>query len=173
MTGRKWCCAVRFALVVPRLLIDRTALVGGAGCYLVSEPPGPWLTWHCSLGNPDPRSAVQPVNPACFSGGRCGAGTALAATSSGRNPNRAFQVMLSTPQRDRSHVFRTCSGPFLRTPKSPIKGRQFLAPRPQPACGVIVSEPIWDDRRGPKTHSPNRSKTRLSRLRPSRTSTTS
>src|SRR4051812_2856552 len=42
---------------------------------------------------------------------------------------------------------------FSRPKKSRISGRQALHPQPQPASEMVVSEPFWDDRRGPKTHS--------------------
>src|SRR4051812_40732135 len=42
---------------------------------------------------------------------------------------------------------------FSRPKKSRISGRQAPHPQPQPAGEMIVSEPFWDDRRGPKTHS--------------------
>src|ERR1700712_4878541 len=48
---------------------------------------------------------------------------------------------------------RAPENPERNSKKNSREGRQALIPLPQPAAGVIVSEPIWDDRRGPKTHS--------------------
>jgi hypothetical protein len=49
--------------------------------------------------------------------------------------------------------FWAYSGPFFRAPNCPFLRAKSPHPRPQPADGVVISEPIWDDRRGPKTHS--------------------
>src|SRR5436305_6434033 len=49
-------------------------------------------------------------------------------------------------------IFGPIPARFSR-PKHPGQGRQALHPQPRPACEVVVSEPFWDDRRGPKTHS--------------------
>jgi hypothetical protein len=47
---------------------------------------------------------------------------------------------------------RPC-GPVFRAPNCPFLRAKSPHPRPQPADGVVISEPFWDDRRGPKTHS--------------------
>src|SRR4051794_24500697 len=65
-------------------------------------------------------------------------------------PNRAFQVMqFNAPTLQPEPI----PARFLRPKKPRISGRRALHPQPQPAVGVVISEPFWDDRRGPKTHS--------------------
>ena len=77
------------------------------------------------------------MNPAC----------SLALTGP---PERAFQVMqFNAPTLVNLGLFR----PVFCAPEPRIQGRQALHPQPQLACEVVVSEPCWDDRRGPKTHS--------------------
>src|SRR5258707_5013395 len=44
------------------------------------------------------------------------------------------------------------SGPYLAPRRTPDRGQTSPHPLPQPAVGVVVSEPFLDDRRGPKTH---------------------
>jgi len=43
--------------------------------------------------------------------------------------------------------------PVFRAPNCPVFGAETSSPAPRMVGGVVVSEPIWDDRRGPKTHS--------------------
>ena len=106
-------------------------------------------------------SAVQPVNPACFSRRKIDACIDLVAGTSKAAQTGLSRSCNSTPQRFNQSLFR----PVFWRPKKPrISGRQALHPVPQPAVGVVVSEPFWDDRRGPKTHS-RRTGRKLGQLR--------
>ena len=67
----------------------------------------------------------------------------------------------STPQRLLSGPFPALDFAPRRTPK---EGRQALIRCLNRLSGVVVSEPIWDDRRGPKTHS-RRTDRKLGQLR--------
>ena len=115
----------------------------------LSGPPGPWLPRQCCPATLIARSAAQPVNPVCLSGGWTGLHRPFRGIV-WRGPNRAFQVMHSTPQASLPGLFRPR---FFAPRTAPFWGQKSPRPRPQPADGVVISEPFWDDRRGPKTHS--------------------
>jgi len=63
--------------------------------------------------------------------------------------DRRGQSLNSTPQLDPlSHSAR-----FFSPGSPPVSRQTSPPPVPQPAHGVLVSEPIWDRPAGPKTHS--------------------
>jgi len=111
----------------------------------LSGPPGPWLLLAALIA----RSAAQPVNPVCLSGGR---------TDAAHRPCR-WHFRGTQPglpghaiQRPNASLW-AYSGPVFCAPNCPFSGTKGPSPAAFAGGGVVVSEPIWDDRRGPKTHS--------------------
>jgi hypothetical protein len=108
----------------------------------LSGPPGPWLRrdYKNSPGNPDPliRSSTGEPGLSLWRPLRAGAIPHQREVSAINAPTLHFGPI---PAR----FFAPRTAPVLRA-KNP-------SPRPQPADGVVISEPFWDDRRGPKTHS--------------------
>jgi hypothetical protein len=83
----------------------------------LERSPEPWLPRQTCLDNPDPSSAAQPVNPACFSGGQF---MQVPFRTSVKCPH-------STPQRfTNPSLFR----PFLAPQKTP----EFWADKPITRC---------------------------------------
>lgn len=65
-------------------------------------------------------------------------------------PNRAFQVtQFNAP----TLHFGPIPARFFAPRTGPFSGTKSPSPAAFAGGGVVVSEPIWDDRRGPKTHS--------------------
>ena len=126
-------------------------------CYPLSGLPN----LGC-LGSPDPSSAAQPVNPACFSLRKIDARIDLVAALPGQaQPGLPGSCI----QRPNASLLRVVFEPVPArsfAPQSPgnseKNSREFRADKPCTRClnrpgGVVVSEPFLDDRRGPKTHS--------------------
>lgn len=95
------------------------------------------------------RSAAQPVNPVCLSGGR----TRLAPAFPRHVPRQPKPGLPGHAINAPTLHFGPVPAPFFRARNHPVLRAKVLHPWPQPADGVVVSEPFWDDRRGPKTHS--------------------
>ena len=131
-------------MVVPRLLFDRTAF-RGAGCYSLSGLPDRGCPKQTVLDNPDRaiRSSTGETRPVLWhSHGKPEPGLRGHAI---QRPTLHFGPIPAL-------IWRP-GEPLGNSQKNSREGRQALIPLPQPAVGVVVSEPIWDDRRGPKTHS--------------------
>ncbi len=140
MTGLESCCAVRFALVVPRSLFDRTRCPA-AGSYFLERISGPKLKTTLAW-----LFAALPVDPALFlwppDRYRSLPAHCLAAAWSDRNAAFRFD-----PYSQR-HLSRFGSFLPLRNPRN--SGQKSPHPQPQPAGGVVILEPFRERSAGPK-----------------------
>ena len=102
-------------------------------------------------------SAAQPVDPAQFLGSRRVPLRTLVNPLQFNAPTLHFGPVPAP-------LVWACPALDFAPRRTPTEGRQALIRCLNRLSGVVVSEPIWDDRRGPKTHS-RRTDRKLGQLR--------
>jgi hypothetical protein len=118
----------------------------------LNGPPGPWLRrgYTNSLGNPDRsiRSSTGEPGLSLLAQDQCPYRSCrwhFLGSQSG--PSRSCN---STPQRLTPGLLPAL---FFVPRTAPFQRQKSPSPAAFAGGGVVVLEPIWDDRRGPKTHS--------------------
>ena len=120
MTGQLWYCAVRFALVVPRLLLTGPP-IAGSGMLSLSGPPGPWLRrdYKNSPGNPDPLIRSSTGEPGLSLWHLLGSQPGL--------PGHAINAPSFTSGPIPARFLLGLTAPFLRPELPRFRGRKVLS----------------------------------------------